>query len=742
MDLVYNIAVIGQDRLRRSLRSVERELNSHAKRIEQTTGTRVSGGQRTATAARRSTSSFAETKKLFRPWEEVGKVAARLEMKRHRDALRNIEKEKNAKIRAEEAAARAAKRAQAAAITAQRRHRQGVGRNASASIMSAGGGVMRTGASMAGLASGAVMFNAARQEMSAEGAAADLAGIHFGAMPTDKRSRGRIKEDVLGLASGISRKSGISRAEIIGGLSKFQEKSADLQQAERLMPFMAELKDSKGGRLEDYGEFAGLAAQAMRDSGIKDPDKVDAGVKRALSGAAAMAARGQISMTDMAQLGGQVAATAGRQGGDPVRNILDAMATMNIAIRGGASSPAEAATSAIRMTDDLIKNQDKFRKAGVEVFDERGDVRAMDQIVLESLKATKGSLPALKDLFDVRGMRAIETQAKMFREASGGKTDDESIAKGVARVKAEQQRFFSADVSDAERKQGAAFRRSQADRKVDKTIAEFNQALGKQLLPVLTKAIPELKTAIPTIVKATSALADFAKFFLDNPLKGIGLIIAGQVALDVAKAGIGRVIAAGITRSMATGGVISAAGRGVAGMNALAPAPLGGGAGAGAAVVGAGAAAAIGVALAGDQLSKLNKDLGVDAPSMNPLAGKDGEVTMDSILGNVVNPFGKDSFGARVGANIGGAAKGLMSFKTAKVNSTEDYDEFTREAREAKNAQQAKAVEGSDKLGKSTEAAAKAADGASKAFDGLTKKIEGLKLPDPGRSGDPISKGS
>ena len=649
-DLSYDLSVTGLGKLKAGVRAVEQELNAHVRRLEGKMGGTgvIRRGGRAPAAVNRS----AELKKTFRGFDEIGKVAAKAEMDRHRLVLRNIQQEERAKRRAIQNAAKEEERARrreerdlkrqhAAAVRA----REGIAQRATGSIMGATGRTMGLLAGVTGLGGGALMYGAATSQMSASAKAAELAGIHYGASANDKRSRAQIQADVMGRANTLALKSGIGREEIISGLTRYQEKSGDLRGGEQLLGFMAELKDAKGGDLGDYGEFAGLVRQAMSDSGVKDESQIQAGIKRALSGAAAMAARGQISMADMASMGGTVAAVAGRQGGDPVRNMLDAMATMNIAIRGGATSPQEAATSAARFTDDIIKNQAKFKKRGVNVFDERGDLRAMDQIVLDSLGATGGDITKLTDLFNVRGMRAIETQAKMFREASGGKTDKASIAKGLAAVKAEQARFFGADVTDQERTEGATFRRDQTDRRIAKLKEEFDQKVGAELIPAITKVIPELAKAIPMVVKGVKAFADFVKWFSDNPVKGIGAIIAAQVAADVAKAGIGKVITSMITAAPIPG---------VAGA-------AGGGALAAGGWVAAGVAS---TALALNELDKASKASGYNTgnnyvDNLNPFLNNKGEWSA-----GILNPLstldigGQDSFAARLGKSIGNVGMG------------------------------------------------------------------------------------
>jgi hypothetical protein len=60
------------------------------------------------------------------------------------------------------------------------------------------------------------------------------------------------------------------------------------------------------------------------------------------------------------------------------------------------------------------------------------------------------------------------------------------------------------------------------------------------LVPVMTELVPHA-------AQAASGLAKFAGWFAENPLAGIGTIVAAGVAKDVASAGISAALSAGVT---------------------------------------------------------------------------------------------------------------------------------------------------------------------------------------------------
>src|SRR6185436_1540059 len=133
---------------------------------------------------------------------------------------------------------------------------------------------------------------------------------------------------------------------------------------------------------------------------------------------------GSIEMADWAKRMPKIAAAAGQVEGDFGTNVGNLAALGQISKRGGgAATAAEAATSVAGLINTLKTpaRVAQFQKQGINVFGGGGKIRDPVEIILESLKKTKGDPLALKKLFaNVQGERAVTGLANVYRDAGGG----------------------------------------------------------------------------------------------------------------------------------------------------------------------------------------------------------------------------------------------------------------------------------------------------------------------------------
>jgi hypothetical protein len=299
---------------------------------------------------------------------------------------------------------------------------------------------------------------------------------------------------------------------------------------------------------------------------------------------------GSVEVSDLARDFGKLgAATRAFEGKAP--DLMRSMgAFAQIAVEsGGAEGSADASTAAARLASDIVTNRKRFKNLGVDVKSktDASKLRAPEEIMLDVLEKTGGDITKTGGLF---GMES----AKIFRGLSATFTEAEKNEKGSGRAKtlAEFNRFAGAKLDPAERARQAQSQLDEPSLKFKEAAKQFNNEVGETLLPVLTQLIPQFTAMIPNIAKTTAALAKFAAFVAENPLKGLGAIIAGKVALDLAGAGIGNAVR-GTLES-----ILSGAGG------------AGGGLGKGAKVGLAGAAAVGSVAMAVGQAQDLAKASG------------------------------------------------------------------------------------------------------------------------------------
>lgn len=725
-ELRYDISVLGDDKLKRAIRSIDSELVAHQRRTARIAGggtsRRATGGARSLEAERRR-----DLRESFRGFEEIGKVAAREEVKRHRQALANIEKEKRARIRAEE---QAAKKAHQEQIRSARIAQQARARFAGGVVTSAGNaaaGIIRTGAGLAGVGGTALAVNAVSERARVQGAIAQLANQGFG---EGGPSRQVLARNIDAAVTSTASASGRSDSDVTDMMRSFVDISGDLQGAMKLLPRMAEIADASGAEGSDIGRSLATVLEGVKLKGGKGLSNADA-EKRALTALRVMAGQGKIGsieLSDQANVGAaRTVAAATQFGGDFEKNMatLGGLAQMAVGKGGGASSPDEAFMAISRISSDALKHEKQLRKLGVDVFTDksRTQLRSPDAILFEAIHRSKGDLSKLDPIFNERSTRAMNPLAQMYTEAGGGEAGLDAMRKQLAA-------FQRAGMSEGEVKESAAFRRSQDDRQFKKTWDDFNRMLGKELLPVAQDAIPELAKAIPTLAKGITAMAKLMQWFIENPIKGIGGIIVASVVADIAKAKIGETLSGALTR-MISGRGASAVPTGGAGALTGGPPNL--------KAAGATAAVAASAWLVDDQLTKFDKVTGYKGRGINPLADDSGKMDSDTILGGLttLNPFDEDSFGGRIGRGIGGriqAARAYMNEPIATPKSGAEYDKFMAEARAAGK------LDAPDKP--DSEGTKSAVSDVNKALADLASNLRNFK-PETGsgsdRSGRPVS---
>jgi hypothetical protein len=618
MKLQYDLAAGGVEKIRAALRGVEREIEASDRRLSRKAArpTRRNSIAKTIAdpeldAAKRAALSRVQLE------HKVFDAKARLTRKWVREEIRGSERAHARRLRQLE-------RERATAVRTRKSMARGVARSTGNAITGTGRMVAGTATVLGGLVAG----NAIRQDFMHRASAADLA--NQASLSGDKRSRQEIQTSVMEQANTLGMESGLGREPIIAALRAFQEISGDLAGAQEAIGGFSKIADASGADLELLGRAAGIFKQSLSAGGLKG-EKLNDGLDEVLRSAVSLSAQGSIEMEGITRIAGKLSSLAGRSDGDPVQNIKDAIALSQVAVFGGASDAEEAGTAAVRFSDDLIQNQKRIKEnLGVEVMTEDGGLREIRPLILEMLAATKGDITELTQKsgakFGKRAIKGLEFLAKIQRGDKSGMSGEESAA---------GQAFLKGEASQGEIDEGATFRRAQADRQAARAFEELNIAVGERLAPLMVSdLIPALEKAIPTIVSVTEALTKLASFVIDNPLAGIGGIIAAKITADLTMAGIGKAAQMGLTALMSSMGIGTAgtAAAGAATSAAAQGAAVGGGsaaagaAGAGALALGAaGLGAAAGVGLAAWQVSEA-QDEGIQfadafsGDSWNPLA--------------------------------------------------------------------------------------------------------------------------
>lgn len=536
--------------MKRVLRGIETECKAHAKRLDATTR------QATTRAAR-----AARGEAGARGFDQIGRVARAEEVRRHREAMRNRAREERAAIRARENetrtalrglaeigraaraeqfrqerdAIRSAERQRKAAKRAADSMARGVARGGARTLAGAGRTVVGLGSlavGATGLAGGFAAANAVQEEIQIRAAASRLAN-----QAGDPGLKGK-------LAADSKKVRGFTGTEVLGGIEEFVTKTGDLRMAQNVIGSLGTLALATGSDLGDLGATAGQVFNVLRDQ-IRDPKQQLTELNAIMGTLAQQGALGAVEIRDLAQDFGKLgAATRGFEGGAPeLLRTMGAFAQLAVA-RGGAESSADASTAAARLTNDIVVNRKKFKKLDVDIQSKTDPTKLRNpmEIFADVLAATGGDVTKTAGLFGAESRKVFQGLSPIFAEAEKRKPGS-----GRAAIMAEFEKFATAKVSPEDLAKRAGSRLADPDLQLKESLKAFNSAVADQLLPTVTRLIPRFNEMIPTISRVVENGARLAEWFVDHPFKGIGAIIAGKIAMDLASAGIG----AGVERALA-----------------------------------------------------------------------------------------------------------------------------------------------------------------------------------------------
>jgi hypothetical protein len=509
----------------------------------------------------------------------------------HRRQLQYIRREERARLTATKRAARAEEMALRRQSRARQQFRQATMRDMGRRVRGSVGAVGRYGALTAGMAGGFAMAGALEHHRSLDRDTRVLAIQASRATGGDVegfRARFRDRAKALGAR-------GEGAAAVVGGMRRYQALTGDPEGALNLAERFTDLATSSGAEIEDVAATAGEAMLLLQQRGLSGAAALGE-LDKILLNLTAQGAMGSIEFAEFAQVMGKVGASTAAFKDMPVADIVSMMSAFGqISKRGGAASGAEAATSLMRMADDMVKNADKFAKLrtasgkGIDVFtyDEvggkkvRGGLRNPLEVYADVLEATGGDIAKIQDLFGVRGAKAAKSVMGIATNLGGG-----DLKAGIDAMRKEVERFQKAKLTPDQVRRDAELMRRGTDMQMSAAMEKFNIEVGPAVARAMTQLIPAFQKLIPVVADAAEALADIVSWASENPYDGIAALIAGLVAKDIAGAAIGAAIRAAMVAQIGGGGA-GAAASGTA--KGLAPAAAAGGASLGTFVAGAAA---------------------------------------------------------------------------------------------------------------------------------------------------------
>jgi hypothetical protein len=571
MRLVYEIATTGQDQLRSVLRGVEREAAASDKRLEtqrrssaKTLAREQSGlmhgpGRREQMAGIRQ-SERAQASANARLMREQA-AARRLQ---ERQSALAIKSEERARIASERNLARAREsldRQRSRALlrlhseSERAAERVSAGRRRFAGRVSEGmarsvGGAVGTAAAIGGTAVGVAGGFAAAEALRERSAIQRKASALANAAAKPGQDLGSLKAQ---LGDEAERVRGFTGTETLGAMQAFVGKTGDLDAARGAIQDLGKLALATESDFESLGETAGNAFNVLADA-IEDPNERLKALKKVMAGWAGQGNIGAVELKDLAQFGGRLGASTRKFAGDPSDLLIKMGAMAQAAVRaGGASDAAEATTGVARFAADLTKKpaQKALTALGIDIFAGPGKKGSKtyqskladpSRIIADILEKTKGSLPANEDIVNAESGKVLGGFADLYNKA-----EQKKRGTGRKAVLDEFQRYERASLSSKAVEEQAASRLSDPDQQLKAATKEFNNAVGRELVPVAIQLAHHFAELVPLAATLARMFTRFIGFVSDNPFAGLGVIVGAAVSKDIASAGIGAILKRGAT---------------------------------------------------------------------------------------------------------------------------------------------------------------------------------------------------
>jgi hypothetical protein len=437
------------------------------------------------------------------------------------------------------------------------------------------GGIARVGGSILALGGGFSAADAVQRTVAARGKAADL----------ENQSGGAVKKDqILAKAAEVGTSMGTSTEAVIDGMDAFVAKSGDMKAAFSGIRDLVELATATGADLGELSRTAGIVHM-----GTGNMAQTMAQMRTLAGGGRA----GSVDMRELSQYAGRISSGANQFGDKGAAFNQLSTIVQQAAATGGATAAPEATEAVTRLATDIYENEETFKGLGIKTRDKTG--KFLDDpmsIIKSSISKTGGDSGKLLGMFGKMSYRAVAGYQDVYNRAAqgvrdkGGNAKDADIA-GIAAIDEAFKKIAEQSLKEGQVKAEANRRLLESDKQLEMVLNQLRETVGNELVPEITKLIPTIRDMIPVFAKLLKGAVEFAEWFANNPLAGIGLVVAAAVTKDIALAGIGALIKAEIANILAGG---AAGGAGGGGLTGAAKGAIGGASAAGPlAAVGVGA---------------------------------------------------------------------------------------------------------------------------------------------------------
>jgi TP901 family phage tail tape measure protein len=324
---------------------------------------------------------------------------------------------------------------------------------------------------------------------------------------------------------------GTKVADILDAQAKFVAMTGDLTTARGLGETFANASAATGAKAED---IAAMTATMSTKFGITDPEEM----KKAVADAIFQGKAGAFEMRDAAQYFQEMGAAGARFGLGQGANGVRTLGGLAQLARGSTGSGAEAATAVQAMFSDLLEKSNVIDKvSGAKVFTDKTNTktRAIDDVLVDILKGTKGDKAKLGSIFGERGMRGASALIEAFNKGADAAGKNATEAERMAAGEKAMRELFNSTVKAggdwSEVLKDAATMTSGASASMDSLWEELVNTIGTALTPGL-ESLANNASALAAIFEplamsvgdAVDTLGQFVQFLQDKGLisKGAG----------------------------------------------------------------------------------------------------------------------------------------------------------------------------------------------------------------------------
>lgn len=434
------------------------------------------------------------------------------------------------------------------------RFRSGVGGQLGGSVRGAISTTTRLAGAAMGIGGGFAVADAVGRDIKLRGKSRELS-IQSGGEISAERAYGAATQ------GGVT--YGKDATEVMEGLDRFVAKSGNVKMATEVMADLLQLSNATGASFNELAEVAGQMFASDKTQSAKELGDV-------MRDLAAQGRAASVDMRELAQYGARLSGGAqefglgGAKNRNGIIRQLGGLAQL-AAAKGGASSAAEATESVLSLGLDVNEHADKFKDLGIKTHGADGMLLSPEAIIKGAVSKTRGNKTELMEMFGRRSYRAVAGYANTYLDAKkefgakgvkGAALEDASLKKADALLA----EFAKVTITRDQVGKENALRMSEADKQLEASMQALRNEVGKELVPELARLVPALKDLVPLFAQVMHGFGTFVRWFSENPLAGLGAIVAGLVAKDIAGAAIGAAVKNAVMASMSGGGVASAAG--------------------------------------------------------------------------------------------------------------------------------------------------------------------------------------